>query len=126
MLKSLINFFIRKKTQSSKNIPIIEQNNILAFVLDHEGNPFVKIIINNTDEAASLKFAYMIYSINRGALAHSIIDVLMKDCENSDPEYKEFKQNAIVFWNELETTYNNDGVEKPIVSPLTFSQLFNK
>lgn len=128
MIKSILQFFTKvKKQEIQEKSQSIETDNILSFILDKDGNPFVKIIINDTSELASLRFGTMINNINYGQFQNSILDVLIKESNHSN-EYKEFKQNTILYWNLAENEYNknvSDEIEQPYISPLAFSAILN-
>jgi hypothetical protein len=128
MIKSILQFFTKvKKQEIQEKSQSIETDNILSFILDKDGNPFVKIIINDTSELASLRFGTMINNINYGQFQNSILDVLIKESNHSN-EYKEFKQNIILYWNLAETEYHksvSDEIEQPYISPLAFSAILN-
>jgi hypothetical protein len=128
MINSLIKFFTKvKKEPIPEQPPFVETDNILAFIIDKKGDTFVKIIINDTNEIASLKFGNMINNINYGLFQNSILDVLIKESDNSE-DYKQFKENVIVYWNIADTDYNkeaSDIIEEPYISPLAFSKVIN-
>jgi len=128
MINSIIKFFTQvKKEHVVDKPPIIETDNILAFIIDKKGDTFVKIIINDTNEIASLKFGNMINNINYGLFQNSILDVLIKESDNSE-DYKQFKENVIIYWNTADTNYNKEAsevIEEPYISPLAFSKVIN-
>jgi hypothetical protein len=128
MINSIIKFFTQvKKEHVGEKPPIIETDNILAFIIDKKGNTFVKVIINDTDEIASLRFGNMINNINYGLFQNSILDVLIKESNQSE-DYKKFKENVIEYWNIADINYNkelSEVIEEPYVSPLAFSKVIN-
>jgi len=128
MINSLIKFFTKvKKEPIPEQPPFVETDNILAFIIDKKGDTFVKIIINDTNEIASLKFGNMINNINYGLFQNSILDVLIKESDSSE-DYKQFKENVIVYWNIADTGYNKEAsevIEEPYISPLAFSKVIN-
>jgi hypothetical protein len=55
------------------------------------------------------------------------LDVLIKESDNSE-DYKQFKENVIVYWNIADTDYNKEAsevIEEPYISPLAFSKVIN-
>lgn len=128
MINSIIKFFTKsKKATNNEQSSVIETDNILAFIIDKNGNIFIKIVINDTTEIASLKFGNMINNINYGQFENSILDVLIKTSDHSE-DYKKFKENVILYWNIADTEYNkeaSDIIEEPYISPLAFSRVLN-
>lgn len=128
MINSLIKFFTKVKKESiPEQPPVVETDNILSFIIDKKGDTFVKIIINDTNEIASLKFGNMINNINYGLFQNIILDVLIKESDNSE-DYKQFKENVIIYWNIADTNYNkeiSEIIEEPYISPLAFSKVIN-
>lgn len=128
MINSVVKFFTKIKKLLIKEKPSSEEtDNFLTFIIDKNGNAFIKIIINDTSEISSLRFANMINNINYGLFHNSILDVLLKESNHSE-DYKQFKQNVIEYWNIAATTYHtneSDIVEEPFVSPLAFSKAAN-
>jgi hypothetical protein len=128
MINSIIKFFTKtKKVKNAEKEPAIETDNILAFIIDKKGDIFVKIIINDTTEIASLRFGNMINNINYGQFENSILDVLAKESDHSE-DYKQFKDNILVYWNIADTSYNKEvsqEIEEPYISPLAFSKVLN-
>lgn len=128
MINSIIKFLTKfKKVTNNKQPTTVDTDNILAFIIDKNGDTFVKIIINDTTEIASLRFGNMINNINYGQFENSILDVLIKESDHSE-DYKQFKENVLVYWNIADTNYNKEAsevIEEPYISPLAFSRVLN-
>lgn len=125
MINFIINYFssfIYKKNKTSTD-------NMLVFGIGNSGDPYIKIIISDTSEMASMRFAHLINNINLGMFENSILDILVKENDLTQ-DYKIFKENTILFWSTAINNYykenDQESVDQPFISPLLFSKSFNQ
>lgn len=114
--------FFQKKTHKPYNE--------ISFLFDENKIPHIKIYFEKYEETDAKEFGTLLFSLNRGYLMTSILEILVSLAkENSTTNT--FVQQVISHWVGLDNIYKNrddniagDNNEEPVVKPTEFLERF--
>lgn len=128
MIKKILNKFISKKNtedplEETKNK--IDNTNAVTFILDDNNEPYIHISITDLNYDKTAHFAKMLFEMNSGAYATSIIDILM-ELSKQDDSIRIFIAKVIAAWS-LYGDLNKQGQlseGEPVINPTDFMKGF--
>lgn len=124
MFKKILNKLIPKKDiqnppEETKNKT--ENTNAVTFILDDNNEPYIHISITDLNYDKAVHFAKMLFEMNSGLYASSIIDILMQ-LSKQDDSIRIFVAKIIAGWSlygdiNKEPTHSEN---EPIIKPTDF------
>lgn len=123
MINKILNSFLHKKKEesTSRYENKTYDTNGITFILDENNEPYIHISVTNLDDNKAVFFARMLFEINTGIYAESILDILQKLAQQDD-SIKLFVSKVVASWglyNELQNNNTNQQTE-PMVKPTDF------
>lgn len=91
----------------------------IKFILDETNNPYVKIVIADTSPETAIKIAGIIWDINSGKYAESIIQILI-EMAGQDIEINKFVKRLFSEWSTIEYSRKPQNVSEPFIKPTDF------
>ena len=126
MIKTILNLFKRKKNSEEENLDI---PNSISFSFHNNDNEIsVKIIISKLDDKIAQQFGELLFHLNEGYYAQSIVETMNEISAQGTNELIFVKKithswaEKIIEADRLEETIN----QEPIVSPSYFKQMIDK
>jgi hypothetical protein len=126
---------IFNKSQKEEIEYIYNRNNenSLSFILDKDNNSVIQINVQHFDNDQYIdKFAQLLFMLNNGYYHKNIVDI-MSDLAIKDPDRALFLSKVIQKWShyidkyvDAEEKVNDYNINKPCVSPLSFSKLVSQ
>lgn len=107
--------------------------NSISFILDRNNNVVIQVNVQHFDDSKYIdKFAELLFMTNNGYYQKKIADILA-EMVVQDPDRALFLSSVIQKWSnyidkyvDLEKRSNDYDLEKPCVSPLSFSKLVSQ
>lgn len=103
--------------------------NEISFLFDENKIPHIKIYIEKYEEADAKEFGTLLFSLNRGYLMTSILEILIS-LSKEDGKVNTFVQQVVSHWVGLDNIYKNRGEDilkdddEPSVRPTEFLERF--
>ena len=108
------------KTESSDTLAQTDNDKAqIKFILDENDNPYVKITIADTSPEVAKKIAGIIWDINSGKYAESIIQILI-EMAGQDIEINKFVKRLFSEWSTIEYSRKSQSTSEPLIKPTDF------
>jgi hypothetical protein len=118
----MFNFFKSKNTEKES----IDDNLLeIKFSLDTNNTVYIKADWANNSADLSQMFGQLLFGLNNGVFAEKIINLLLND-DNQSKENKEFLNNTLLSWKELNDISIQSAKHSPLIKPSQFNTYVRK
>jgi len=109
------------KEQKEEKENTAENTNAFTILLGDDNEPYIHVAITDIDYDKAVFFAKMLYELNTGRYATSIINIL-NDLSNRDDEIKLFVHKLMISWRLYEQLEKEQSLicDEPLVRPSDF------
>lgn len=118
--------FLKNKSQQTKpedtnDSALLE----IKFSLDIDNNVYIKADWADNSKDLSQMFGQLLFGLNNGVFAEKIINLLLSDNSQSE-ENREFLNNTLLSWKELNDLATQSAKNLPVIKPSQFNTYVRK